>query len=56
VYLEELLIDVLFHHADRGETHPMEMPTLGHHGGTHMAVEHEVVVGGLWEVERNMVS
>jgi hypothetical protein len=31
-----------------------EMSALGHHGDAQVAVEHEVVVGGLREVERNL--
>ena len=49
-----ILTNVLFHHADRGTSHPIEMPTLGCHGDMHMVVEHEVAVGGLQEVERNL--
>jgi hypothetical protein len=30
------------------------MPTLGHRGDAQAATEHDVVVGGLWEVERNL--
>jgi hypothetical protein len=50
VYLEEILIDVSFHHADRGGTCLIEMPTLGHRRDTQMDVESEVVVGVLREV------
>jgi hypothetical protein len=32
----------------------VEMPTLGHHGDAQIVVEHEVAVGGLREVERNL--
>jgi hypothetical protein len=54
VYLEGILTDVLFHHADRGATRLVEMSTLGHRGDAQMVVEHEVAVGGLREVERNL--
>jgi hypothetical protein len=54
VYKEGFLTDVLFHHADRGASRPTEMPTLGHRGDAQIVVEHEVAVGGLQEVERNL--
>jgi hypothetical protein len=47
-------MDALFHHADKGASHPMEIPTLGHRRDEQIVVEHEVVVGGLWEVMRNL--
>jgi hypothetical protein len=39
--------DILVHHAYRGTSRPMEMSALGHHGDSHVAVEHGVAVGGL---------
>jgi hypothetical protein len=49
-YIEEFLTDVSFHHADKGETHLAEIPTLGHRGDAQVVV----VVGGLQEVETNL--
>jgi hypothetical protein len=46
--------NILFHHADRGTSRPVEMSALGHHGDAQVAVEHDIVVGGLREVERNL--
>jgi hypothetical protein len=37
-----ILTDVLFHHADRGTSHPTEMSTLGRHGDVQIVVDHEV--------------
>ena len=54
MYLEGFLTDVLFHHADKGATRPVEMLTLGRRENAHIDVEREVVVGGLREVERNL--
>jgi hypothetical protein len=54
VYTEGFLTDALFHHADRGASRPTEIPTLGHRRDAQIVVEHEVVVGGLREVERNL--
>jgi hypothetical protein len=48
------LTDVLFHHANRGASHPAEILALGHHGDSQIVIEHEAVVGGIWEVERNL--
>jgi hypothetical protein len=31
-----------------------EIPTLGHRRDVQIVMEHEVAVGGLWEVERNL--
>jgi hypothetical protein len=44
-----------FHHADRGVSRPTEMPTLGCRGDAQAVTEHDVIVGGLREVERNLV-
>ena len=43
-----------FHHADRGASHLEEMLALGYRGDAHAVVDHDVVEGGLWEVERNL--
>jgi hypothetical protein len=48
------LKDVLFHHANIGVSHSAEMSALGHRGDVQIAVEHEVAMGGLWEVEMNL--
>jgi hypothetical protein len=49
-----VLIDVVFHHADRGASSPAEMSALGHHRDVQIVVEHEVPVEGLQEVERKL--
>jgi hypothetical protein len=49
-YIEELLTNASFHHADRGETCSAEIPTLGHYGDAQIVV----VAGGLQEVETNL--
>jgi hypothetical protein len=43
-----------FHHAERGASCSIEIPALEHHGDAQEVVEHDVVVKGLPEVERNL--
>jgi hypothetical protein len=49
-----ILIDVLFHHANRGTSCLAEIPTLGNSGDVQIVMELKVMVGGLLEVERNL--
>jgi hypothetical protein len=46
-YIEEFLTDVSFHCADRGETCPTEMLTLGRRGDAQIVVDQGVATGGL---------
>jgi hypothetical protein len=43
-----------FHHTDIVASRPIDIPTLGLHGDAQAMVEHDVVVGGLREVETNL--
>ena len=54
MYIEGFLIDALFHHVDRGTTCLTEMLQLSRHRDAQVDVEHEVAVGGLREVDRNL--
>jgi hypothetical protein len=46
-YIEEFLMDVSFHHADRGETRLPEILALGRCKDDQIVIDHEVVTGGL---------
>jgi hypothetical protein len=43
-----------FHPADRGASHPTKMSELWCRGDAQVVVEHEVIEGGIREVERNL--
>jgi len=43
-----------FHHADKGASLQAYMPSLGRHGDAQVVDEHDVVAGGLQEVEMNL--